>query len=126
MSFRTPLKKANSLGSAKSGYKHWIQQRVTAVALAVLTIYFLYLLVRLSACDYLAARYLLAEPMNAAVMFAFVVATFWHASLGMQVVIEDYIHHKGMEWSLILFTRFACFFAATYSAIALGRLVFNF
>ena len=119
---RTPLKKALGLGSAKHGVQHFITQRVTAVALLLLAGWFLWIVLSLLHLDYAGARALLAQPFNAVLMLAFVVAIFWHAQLGLQVVIEDYVHTHGLQLVLQIAVKFLCFLGAAASVLAVIRI----
>src|SRR5262249_51775750 len=91
---QTPLKRVRGLGSAKDGTHHFIVQRVTAVALIPLVLWLIWFALKLMHADYAHARALVHEPLNAVLSIAFVIALFWHAQLGVQVVIEDYVHTK--------------------------------
>ena len=73
--------------------------------------------------DYAAARSLVAQPFNAVLMIAFVVALFWHAQLGLQVVIEDYVHAHALELALQIAVKFLCFLGAAACVLALIRIV---
>ena len=119
---RTPLKKAVGLGSAKHGVHHFIVQRITAVALMLLGIWFIWLVLKLLHLDYAGAHALVAQPLNAVLMLAFVVAVFWHAQLGLQVVIEDYVHTHGLQLLLQIAVRFLCFIGAAASVLAVIRI----
>ena len=120
--YRTPLKIARGLGSAKSGTGHWWAQRVTAVLLVLLVPWLIGVLVSLVGADLDAARHVIARPWNAIPLAAFVIAAFWHAKLGMQVVIEDYVHTRWVEVTLQLLVTFACVIAALASLYALGHI----
>jgi succinate dehydrogenase / fumarate reductase, membrane anchor subunit len=120
--FRTPLKVARGLGSGKTGTGHWWWQRITAVLLVVLVPWLVGLLVSLIGADLDAARISIARPWNAIPLAAFVIAAFWHAKLGMQVVIEDYVHVRWVEVTLQLLVTFACALAALASLYALGHI----
>jgi len=120
--FSTPLKRARALGSAKSGVGHWWWQRVTAVLLVVLVPWLIGLLVSFVGTDMEAARSIVAKPWNLIALAAFVIATFWHARLGMQVVIEDYVHTRWVEVTLQLLVTFACAIGALASLYALGHI----
>jgi len=124
MSLQTPLARVRGLGSAKSGVHHWWMQRLTAIALVPLTIYFLWLLLCMLGMDQDQARELVAKPRNALVLAAFVIALFWHAQLGLQVVIEDYIHVVWQEFTLQIVARFATFVATLIALLAIGRIAF--
>jgi succinate dehydrogenase / fumarate reductase, membrane anchor subunit len=121
--YRTPLKLARGLGAAKSGAGHWWTQRVTAVILALLVPWLVGVLVSLVGADLSSARLAIARPWNAIPLAAFVIAAFWHAKLGMQVVIEDYVHTRWIEVTLQLLVTCACAIAALASLYALGHIV---
>lgn len=125
MSLQTPLGRVRGLGSAKEGVQHWWVQRLTAIALVPLTIYFLYMLLSMVGADQAVARAIVAKPLNASLLAAFVLALFWHAQLGLQVVIEDYIHVRWQELSLQIFVRFATLLAALIALVAIGRIAFT-
>jgi len=119
---RTPIKIARGLGSAKHGVHHFMVQRLTALALAVLCIWFVWLVLNLLHADYAAARALVAQPLNAVLMLAFVVALFWHTQLGVQVVIEDYVHTRWLELALQIAVKFLCCLGAAACALAIARI----
>lgn len=119
---RTPLSHARGLGSAKSGTGHWWWQRVTAVLLVVLVPWLIGLLVSMVGMDMDFARNVIAKPWNLIILVAFVIASFWHAKLGLQVVIEDYVHTRWIEVTLQLLVTFACAIAALASLYALGHI----
>ncbi|MEO6138373.1 MAG: succinate dehydrogenase, hydrophobic membrane anchor protein [Luteimonas sp.] len=120
--FRTPLARARGLGSAKSGTGHWWRQRVTAVLMVILVPWLIGLLVSMVGADMDAARNVIAKPWNLIILVAFVIAAFWHAKLGLQVVIEDYVHIRWIEVTLQLLVTFACAIAALASLYALGHI----
>lgn len=124
MNLRNPLATARGLGSAKNGTGHWWFQRLSALALLVLTPWFLLLVLGMVGADQVSVRLSLAEPTTAALMSAFVLSLFWHAQLGLQVVIEDYVH-GWLELALQVVVKFACAFAALASVIAIGRIAFT-
>ncbi len=92
---RTPLGRVRGLGSAKEGTEHFWAQRVTAIALVPLALWFVASLAAYTGADHATAKAWLAEPFSAVVMILLVVAGFHHAQLGLQVVIEDYV---STEW----------------------------
>ena len=120
--FRTPLKRAVGLGSAKDGTGHFIWQRITAVAVALGGIYLIGLLFGLTGADYPFARAIVADPVNAAVLIAFLVAACWHAKLGLQVVIEDYVHTPLWAGAAHLANIFVCALAAIAGVLAIVRI----
>jgi succinate dehydrogenase / fumarate reductase, membrane anchor subunit len=119
---RTPIARARGLGSGKSGTEHFWVQRVTAVVLALLVPWLIGLLVSLVGAELDAVRATIARPWNAILLAGFVVALFWHAKLGIQVVIEDYIHTRGTEITLHLLNILACTLGALASLYAIGRI----
>lgn len=124
MNLRDPLAIARGLGSAKDGTNHWWMQRVTAVALALLTPWFVIWSVGMIGAEQVAVRANIAHPLTATLLLGFVLALFWHARLGLQVVVEDYVH-GAMEIVLQLAIKFAYALGAIASAIAIGRIVFT-
>jgi succinate dehydrogenase / fumarate reductase membrane anchor subunit len=119
---RTPLKIALGLGSAKSGEHHFMVQRLTAVALAGLSLWVVSIVLEMLHLDYAAARELIARPWNAVLAIAFAVASFWHTQLGLQVIIEDYVHTKGTQLALQIAVKFLCFIGAAASVLAVVRI----
>jgi succinate dehydrogenase / fumarate reductase, membrane anchor subunit len=121
---RHPIAVARGLGAAKDGTHHFWIQRLTAVALMLLSPWFVWLLLSLIGADYATIRLSLAQPVTATLLLAFIIALFWHVKLGLQVVVEDYIHVKGLEFALQIAITFACLLAVLASVVALGRIVF--
>jgi succinate dehydrogenase / fumarate reductase membrane anchor subunit len=122
MSLRTPLGRVRGLGTAREGVHHWVALRVTSVALVPLTIWFLWAATSTFALGYADARSFVAQPWNAVLMAAFVVCAFHHAHLGMQVVIEDYVHTRWVEISLLVLVKFVCWLAAAAGVLAIVRI----
>ena len=121
-SLRTPLKRAVGLGSAKHGVHHFMLQRMTAVALIPLALWFIWIALSMIRLDFAGAHALIANPFNAVLMIAFVVSVFWHAQLGIQVVLEDYVHSAGLQLALQLAVKFLCFLAVLASVLAVIRI----
>ena len=105
--FRTPLSRVKGLGSAKEGTSHFWFQRLTAVALIPLVLWLGFSIAALSGMDYLAVREWLSQPFNAIVMILFMIAGFYHARLGLQVIIEDYMGSHGPRTVAIIGVNFA-------------------
>jgi succinate dehydrogenase / fumarate reductase membrane anchor subunit len=110
--YRTPLSRVKGLGSAKEGTDHFWLQRLTALALVPLVLWLAFSIAALSSMDYIAIREWLSQPFNAIVMILFMIAGFYHARLGLQVVIEDYVSSHGVRTAAII--------AVTFVAAALG------
>jgi len=119
---QTPLKRARGLGSAKSGAHHWIVQRITAVALIPLCLWVIWLVLAALHADYAQARALVHQPVHAVLLIAFVLAAFWHAQLGLQVVIEDYVHTRWLEIGSQLAVKFFCVLGAVACVLAIARI----
>lgn len=107
MKFRSPLSQARGLGSAKSGTHHWWMQRVTAIALVPLIIWFLVSTLGLLGADYDVVKAWVAQPLTSVLLILFVSAFFYHMKLGVQVVIEDYVHGEGRKLAALLAVNFA-------------------
>ncbi len=120
---RSPLSKAVGLGSAKHGFSHWWWQRVTALALIPLTLWFLYSLICLVGADYQEVSSWLSSPINAAILLLFVLTALYHGQTGLQVVIEDYVHSKWMNLTLLLLVKFAAVVMAVLAIISVLKVV---
>jgi len=125
MNLRDPLAQARGLGSAKSGTQHWWAQRVSAIALVPLVVYTLYLIVSLAGADYMTVRLTIAQPLNALALVLFIATAFWHARLGLQVVIEDYVHTRWLELALLIIVKFVYMVLGLAAVIAIGRIAFT-
>lgn len=123
MNLRSPLSKAVGLGSAKHGFSHWWWQRLTAIALIPLTLWFLYSISRLVGADYSIVVAWLSAPLNATIMLLFVLTALYHGQTGLQVVIEDYVHTKWLNLSLLILMKFAAVAMAVMSIIAVLKVV---
>ena len=122
---RTPLGRALGLGSAKEGVEHWWLQRVTAVALVPLVLWFVAALLAHLGADHAAAVAWLRSPLTAIAMVLLVVATFVHMALGLQVVIEDYVHHEGAKIASLVLVRLACWALGAAALFAVLRVAFG-
>ena len=122
---RSDLGRVRGLGSAKEGAHHWWMQRVSAIALVPLSLWFVIALVAHTGADYEAMRAWLASPVTFALMALTVGVTFYHAQLGLQVVIEDYVHGEGLKIAAILVVKFACALLALAAIVALLVIAFG-
>jgi len=120
--FRNPLQRARGLGSGKTGTGHFWWQRVTAIFLVPLVAWLLGLLVSFVGADLATVQVAIARPWNAIALSLFAILLFWHAKLGIQVVIEDYVHARGVEIALQLIVTLACALGALASLYAIGRI----
>ncbi|HYM19039.1 MAG TPA: succinate dehydrogenase, hydrophobic membrane anchor protein [Micropepsaceae bacterium] len=105
--FRTPLATIEGLGSAKEGTSHFWQQRITAVALVPLSIWFAASALAYVGAEEGAVATFFAQPLNGILMFLFLFAALVHMRIGLQVIIEDYIHQEGLKVTLLMLNRFA-------------------
>lgn len=105
MTLRSPIGRARGLGSAKSGLGHHWATIVTAVGLVPLSLWFVVSVIRLAGGDYAAVKAWLGTSCNAALMVLTVALVCYHASLGLQVVIEDYVHAKAKKFGALLATK---------------------
>jgi succinate dehydrogenase / fumarate reductase membrane anchor subunit len=119
---RSPLGRAIGLGSAKQGVEHWWRQRVTALALVPLTLWFVIAVIGLVGADHAAFVAWVRNPMVALFLVLLLVATFYHAALGLQVVIEDYVHGEAMRLAALLVMRLLCILFALRGVFAVAKL----
>lgn len=122
---RSPLNRARGLGSAKSGVHHFWMQRLTAVALIPLVIWFAVSLVMLSGADYGMARAWLGSPFVMVLIILTICVGLYHGQLGMQVVIEDYVHNEGVKLALIVAIKFIAVFFGLAAIVASMRIGFG-
>lgn len=116
---RTPLKVARGWGPSKTGVRHWWVQRVTAIALVPLSIWFLFLFGgTLHAAGHAQVAAMIAQPVHAIFLIVFTVCMFWHGALGLQVIIEDYVHTRWLELTLQIALRFGAFLGALACVMA--------
>jgi succinate dehydrogenase / fumarate reductase membrane anchor subunit len=123
MDYRTPLARAKGLGSAKSGTGHWWLQRVTAVALVPLSFWLIKFLRLSLTAPYQQTVDWLASPVNTVCIIAWIVAVFYHAALGLQVVIEDYVAPEGVKIASTWAVNLAFLFLAMAALLAVFRIV---
>ena len=125
MSLRTDLGRARGLGSAKGGTSHWWAQRVTAVGLIPLSLWFIYSAITLVGIDQAGFKIWLNAPGNILLMALFVIALFYHMQLGLQVVIEDYVHNERNKIISLVLNKLGAVLLAVSSIIALIKVAFG-
>jgi len=121
MDYRPPLAKVRGLGSAKSGTHHWWMQRVTAIVLIPLTLWFMLLLRHLTFSSPAQTFAWLAGPFNQFLAISWIIAVFYHAAMGVQVVIEDYVPASSLKISLVWLVKLVFFALALIAMIAVLR-----
>ena len=123
MSLKTPLGRVLGLGSAKEGTDHWWGQRVSAVAMIILGSWFVYSLLGLESLTYLDVIRFIGVPLNGVLLSLLSITLAYHSYLGVQVVIEDYVHAPATKVVSLLLSRFAHVFvaiAAVYAILVIG------
>jgi succinate dehydrogenase / fumarate reductase membrane anchor subunit len=122
MHLTTPLARVRGTGSAKDGTRHWWAQRVTGIALVPLSVWLVASLIGLLSGDYETARVAMGNPVTASLWILFVVAAFHHGQLGLQVVIEDYVHGEGAKIVLLMLNTFFAISVAAAGALSILKL----
>jgi succinate dehydrogenase / fumarate reductase membrane anchor subunit len=125
MSMRTPLKKARGLGSAKEGADHFWLQRLTGVANLLLAIFAIGLAMTLAGADHATFKTTIAQPLVALPLLLFLVSAAIHMRLGMQVIIEDYVHDESAKIVLLMLNTFFAIAVAAASALSILKLSFG-
>jgi len=125
MSLRSPLGAVLGHGSAKQGVAHWWVQRVTAIAMVPLTLWFVFQLVHLQTADFDAVRQWAAAGLNPVLLMLLIVAMTWHSALGVQVVLEDYVPHKGTKVAAVLVNNLLHIALAVTAVYAVLRIAFT-
>jgi succinate dehydrogenase / fumarate reductase, membrane anchor subunit len=121
---RTPLARAIGLGSAKEGVGTWWAERVSAVALVPLTVWFAASIIAHTGSDYATFIVWLKTPLAAILMILLLITLFYHTALGLQVVAEDYVH-SGAKFAVVIAVRLGCFALATAGVVATLRIAFG-
>ena len=131
MKYRSPLAQVIGLGSAKQGSGHWWLQRITAAALVPLTLWFVYSILTLNVIGDLCANQItqvyewLSSPVVSTLMIAFVASLFYHVQLGMQVILEDYVHNEAFKIFFILLVKSVFTLLAILSIVSVLRITFG-
>ena len=118
----TSLGRVRGLGSAHSGAHHWLLQRYTAVGNLLGGLYLAFSLLRAPTYDYAALHTWLHKPLAAVLVGLFVVSTFWHARLGMTVLIEDYVHEHGNKFAVMTLLNLLSFAGGAFGLLCIVRI----
>jgi succinate dehydrogenase / fumarate reductase membrane anchor subunit len=121
---RSQLGRAQGLGAAKNGTHHWWAQRVTAVALLPLSLYFVLSVLMLAGASREAMIAYMGEPWNAVLFLCLIAALFYHLVLGLQIVIEDYVNNEAARLGSIMAVKFLSVFCALACAVSVLKLAF--
>lgn len=125
MRFESNLRRAHGLGSAKSGIQHWIAQRLTAIALIPLGVWFVWTFILLLTAPFEEAHAWFSTPWTATLAIFFVLTLFYHGALGLQVVWEDYIPHELTKWCVIVATKFISLFLSLLAIVSIFKIFLN-
>ena len=119
---RSPLGRARGLGSARAGSHHWWAQRLTAIALVPLTLWFIFSVIHLTGATHQVVTAWLSSPLTLGLMLALIIATFHHLQLGVQVVIEDYVHDERTKLSAVLVMKALCILLALVCIVSVLKI----
>lgn len=125
MGYRTPLARVRGLGSAREGAEHFWRQRLTAVANIFLVAFLVWLLVTLAGADYATVKRMLAKPQIAIPLLLLVLSGLMHMRIGMQVIIEDYVHSEGRKLVVLMLNSFFTFVVGLVCVFAVLKLSFG-
>ena len=124
MRYQTDRQRVTGLGTAHEGAGHWWSQRLTAIALALLTIFFVFPLVRALGADWVTVQAIYARPLNAVVAILFFLVGFLHLQQGIQVVIEDYVQDRPVLVATLVANKLICWGLALTGVFAVAKLAF--
>lgn len=122
---RSALKSVRGLGAAKEGVQHWWLQRITAVAMVPLLLILLVCVLKLATGDHAAVAAAFRHPLFALLVLLSILAVFWHMKLGLQVVIEDYVHTESVKIVSLLAVTFATFVVGGIAALSVLKMFFG-
>ena len=125
MRMETPLARVRGLGSARSGAHHWWLERLTSVSTLLLFVWLIVSILRLPNLDHATVVEWLRSPLAAVPMLLLIVSTFWHLKLGLQVVIEDYVHEEGSKLFSITVLNFLTIAGAALAFFAVLKIAFG-
>ena len=125
MSLRSPIGRVLGLGAAKEGASHWWSQRVTSVALLFLGLWFVSALLRMPNYSYELVTTWISAPVNAVLLLLLIGTLVYHSLLGVQVVVEDYVHHHGLKVASMMLLTFAHVGVAALASFAVLRIAFG-
>ena len=122
MTMRSPLGRVRGLGSAKEGTDHWFSEKLTALALVPLSVWFVAAVLGGIGADYATLKAWMSVPGNMIMMILLIVACFWHASLALGTVIEDYVHYKPAHLGGLIAVKFVCLFLGISSIVSVLKI----
>jgi succinate dehydrogenase / fumarate reductase membrane anchor subunit len=125
MDSRTNIGRVRGLGSAKHGGEHWLKQRLTAVGNVLLTTWFVLSLFMIPSFEHGALAQWLAQPLVAVPMILMIANIFSHIKLGLQVLIEDYVHDEGLKFASMTLLNFYVIASAAFGIFVVAKLAFT-
>lgn len=121
----TQLGKVRGLGSARHGAHHWIVQRVTAIGNLLLLTWFIVSMLQFNSYDYVTITSWLSSPLSAVAMILLSVSVFWHLRLGLQVLIEDYVHDHGLKFGVLMLLNIYAIGGAALAIFSIAKIAFT-
>ena len=125
MSLRTPLSRVKGLGAAKEGASHWWHQRLTAIAMIPLALWFSFSIALLAVADYSTVTAWIGSPLSSALMILAIVTGFYHGYLGLQVVIEDYVSQEPLKIALLIAIALLAVLFTTLGVVSILKISFG-
>ena len=125
MNLRTPLSNAKGLGAAKEGVSHWWNQRITAIALIPLVLWFCFSIALIAVADHATVSAWIASPFNTALMILAITVGFYHGYLGLQIIIEDYIANESMKIASLIGVALLAVLFATLGVVSILKISFG-
>lgn len=125
MKYRTPLSKALGKGASGTGASHWWWQRLTALALIPLVLWFAFSVAMLGATDRVTLTSWIGSPVVTVLLIVSMAALLYHLALGMQVIIEDYVHVEWLKLTIIIVINFGCFLLMVAGVVAVLKITFG-
>jgi succinate dehydrogenase / fumarate reductase membrane anchor subunit len=125
MKFRNPLANARNHGAAGDGVEHWWAQRFSAIVMLALAAWVVYALASIVGATHAEAAAFLGRPVNAALAILFIATSLYHSRLGLQVVVEDYVHHRGLELTLQLLIKLSALIGGVLAVVAILNIAFG-
>ncbi len=125
MRYETPIARARGLGSARSGAHHWWLERLTSVSTLILLVWLIVSLARLPSFGHGAVTLWLSSPLVAVPMLLLIVSAFWHLKLGLQIVVEDYVHEEGLRLFSVVLVNFFAIAGAALAIFAVLKIAFG-
>ena len=118
----TNIGRVRGLGSARHGASHWLVQRYTAIGNLIAGLFLLFSLVGMSDYSHKSLHDWLHQPLPALLVGLFVISTFWHARLGLQVLVEDYVHEEGNKFAAMALLNLLAFAGAAFGLLSVARI----